>query len=215
MVVAVGLALNVAYSVRPLRICDRGAVASLLLPAGYVALPYLVGVLSVRPSLTGRDLVLLGGLYVTFIGRILLKDFRDVRGDALFGKRTFLLRHGRDRTCQASAACWVAGSVTLVLLFPWRSALVGVVAVLMVCALHGLYRLAAASDPVAEQVIIGAIAQRGRGMGIALLAQLTMAGKGWSPGSAALVLLILGALWVGMYTATLAERDRAVAVRPY
>ena len=56
------------------------------------------------------DLVLLAALYVGFIGRIVLKDFRDVVGDRLFGKRTFLVRHGRGPTCVLSAGCWVAGT---------------------------------------------------------------------------------------------------------
>jgi len=90
-----GLALSAAYSLRPLRLAGRGAVAALVLPAGYVAMPFLVGLLSVRPVVTIDDALLLTGLYLGFIGRILLKDFRDVRGDALFGKRTFLVRRGR------------------------------------------------------------------------------------------------------------------------
>ena len=56
------------------------------------------------------DLALLAALYVGFVGRIVLKDFRDVVGDRLFGKRTFLVRHGRRTTCVLSAACWVGGT---------------------------------------------------------------------------------------------------------
>lgn len=56
-----------------------------------------------------------GALYLGFIGRILLKDFRDVRGDALFGKRTFLVRHGRRATCAVSAGCLVTGNCAVVL----------------------------------------------------------------------------------------------------
>ncbi len=214
-VVAVGLLLNVGYSVRPLRLCDRGAVASVLLPTGYVALPYLVGILSVRPSVTADDVLLLVGLHVTFIGRILLKDFRDVRGDELFGKRTFLVRYGRERTCQASAVCWLAGGGTLLLLFPWTSVLIGGIAVLVACALHGLRRLAATADPVAEQVVIGAIAACGRGMGIVLLAHLTMVGKEWPSAAQALVLVALVAFSVGTYVTTLAQKHRVEAIRPY
>ena len=55
------------------------------------------------------DLLLLAGLYAGFVGRILLKDFRDVRGDALFGKRTFLVRHGRGATCTLSAIFMTLG----------------------------------------------------------------------------------------------------------
>ena len=111
-VAAAGLALSASYSLRPVRLADRGAVASLLLPAGYVAVPYLVGLFSVRGYITASDMVLLAGLYVGFIGRILLKDFRDVRGDALFGKRTFLVRYGRcRRTGCATVERWDLGGV--------------------------------------------------------------------------------------------------------
>jgi 4-hydroxybenzoate polyprenyltransferase len=214
-VVAGGLLLNAAYSRRPLRLSDRGALASFLLPAGYVALPYLVGVLAVRPSLSGEDLVLLAGLSVAFVGRILLKDFRDVRGDAMFGKRTFLVRHGRVATCVLSGACWVAGAATVLVLFPSDGLLIAVFAVYVACALHGLRRLARTSGLVPEQVVIGAIAQAGRDMGVTLLAHLTMVAKGWPSSAQAAVLVVLGMLYAGMYVTTLAQRERVTAIRPY
>jgi len=215
LVVVAGLALSVAYSTRPVRLSDRGALASLLLPLGYVALPFLVGALSVRPQLGRDNLLLLAGLYVTFMGRILLKDFRDVRGDELYGKRTFLLRHGRRATCAVSAGCWVAGSASLLALIPFRSLLTGVFVVYLGCALDGLRRLAVASDPTEEQHLIGAIAQAGRGMAITLLAHFTMASKGWPPGRQAVVLLLVTAVFVGMYAAAVAERERVPAPQPF
>ena len=212
LVVAAGLAVNAAYSVPPLRLCQRGAVAPLLLPTGYVAVPYLVGLLGVQPSIGRDDLVLLLGLYVTFVGRIMLKDFRDVEGDAMFGKRTFLVRHGRQATCAASAACWTAG-VVLLLLLPWSSLLLGSFAVLLACALHGLRRLAATTDRLAQQLVIGAIAQTGRGMGIVLLAHLTMTSEGWSAGVHALVILVLSLLFAAMYKTSL--QGRVAELRPW
>lgn len=122
-VVAAALALSAAYSLPPLRVSARGGLASFLLPACYVAFPFLVGVFSVQPSLSRDQMILLAGLWMCFIGRILLKDFRDVQGDAQFGKRTFLLRHGRRTTCAVSAICWTAGSASLLLLIPWDSRL--------------------------------------------------------------------------------------------
>lgn len=214
-VVTAGLALSSAYSRPPVRLSDRGALASLLLPSGYVAVPFLVGLFSVHTAIGVRDVILLAGLYLTFIGRILLKDFRDVRGDEMFGKRTFLVRHGRRRTCEASAACWTAGGATMLLLFPWPSFIVAAFAVLLACALHGLSRLATTGGHVAEQVVIGAIAQTGRGMGVILLAHLTMVGKGWSPAAQALVVAVLALLYAGLYAATLSERERVLAIRPY
>ena len=142
---AAGLALNAAYSVPPVRLAARGALASLLLPLGYVAVPFFVGVLTVQSSVDGRQLAILGGLYVAFIGRIMLKDFRDVRGDEQYGKRTFLLRHGRVATCRASAACWVAGSLALLAVVPLRSMLVAAFAVYLGVAARPATGLAAAT----------------------------------------------------------------------
>lgn len=215
VVVLAGLALNAAYSLRPLRLSHRGAVASLMLPLGYVALPYLVGALSVQPRLGRTDLVLLVGLYVTFIGRILLKDFRDVSGDELFGKRTFLLRHGREATCLASATCWVAGTTTLFALVPARSLLVAVFVVYLACALHGLRSLATTRGHIAEQVTIGAIAQVGRGMAITLLAHFSMLHEGWSAAGRLVMILTLGILFAGTYVVMLDQRERVLAIRPY
>lgn len=221
VVAAVGLALNWAYSLPPLRISSRGAVASLLLPLGYVCLPYLVGSLAVGPGLDGRGVALLAGLYVTFVGRIVLKDFRDVRGDALFGKRTFLLRHGARATCRFSAACWVVGAASVVAVVPWRTAPV-VAAVVVGCfglylagALHALSRLAAAATPTAEQVAIGAVAAMGRGMAVTLLAQLSLLNEGWPTGRAVAVLVVVAALFGARYAATLAVQARDPAIRPY
>jgi 4-hydroxybenzoate polyprenyltransferase len=183
VVAAGGLALSVAYSVRPLRLADRGAVASLLLPACYVSVPYLLGVLAPAGRVRLADLVLLAGLYVGFIGRILLKDFRDVRGDALFGKRTFLVRHGRRATCVFSAACWLGG--TLLLLAAVRDptvALIGGQVLALVLALVLLRVLAATDHPRREEAVISAIAIVGRGMIIMLLAHLAMTNAHWPIG---------------------------------
>lgn len=215
IVVTVGLGLNAAYSLRPVRLSDRGVVASLLLPLGYVALPFLVGVFSVEPDLHRVDVILLVGLYVTFIGRIVLKDFRDIRGDERFGKRTFLVRYGRTATCVFSAACWVAGSATLLALVPLRSLLVGAFVAYLACVVDGLRRLHAARGPVEEQVVIGAVAQVGRGMAVALLAHFAMVHQQWSPGAQGAVMLALAFTFAGMYVAILGERHTVSSIRPY
>src|SRR5207244_1071369 len=128
IVVTAGLVLSVAYSFPPLRLSARGFLTLLVLPLGYVVLPFLVGAYSVGSTLGPHGLVLLAGLSVVFVGRIALKDFRDVEGDAVYGKRTFLLRRGRANTCAFSALCWVLGSATLLTIVPLRSVLVVVFA---------------------------------------------------------------------------------------
>lgn len=179
-VAAAGLVISGCYSLRPVRVADRGAAASLLLPALYVAVPYLVGVLAGRGSVQPGDLLLLGGLYVGFIGRILLKDFRDVRGDALFGKRTFLVRHGRRRTCQLAAACWVAGTVALASVRQPTWALAGAWVACLAVVLGLLRALSVERGARRDEALISAIAILGRGMVLTLLAHFSMAGAGWS-----------------------------------
>jgi len=203
-VLAAGLALSAGYSVRPVRLADRGAVASMLLPACYVAVPYLVGLLAARPSVHRADLVLLAGLYLGFIGRILLKDFRDVRGDALFGKRTFLVRHGRRPTCALSGGCWVAGSVVLLAgLRPAAPALVAGYAAAAAVALWLLRELAGDPGPRREERLVSAIAIVGRGQLLALLAQLSMRQAGWPALAAAAVIAALAAIVAGQARAML------------
>lgn len=193
LVVIAGLALSASYSLRPIRIADRGAVASLILPAGYVAVPYLVGIFSARSTVTPRDFALLGGLYIGFIGRILLKDFRDVRGDALFGKRTFLVRYGRRTTCISSGVCWIAGAATLVAVRSVTVTLVGGYVACVGIALALLRELAADRGARHDEFVISAIAIIGRGMIVVLIAHLAMRDAHWSvlASSAAIAALVV------------------------
>jgi 4-hydroxybenzoate polyprenyltransferase len=157
-----GLALGAAYSLPPWRLSRRGVVAPLVLPALFVGLPFVLGVLAGR-GLRAGDLALLAALYVGFIGRIVLKDFRDVVGDEMFGKRTFLVRHGRRVTCALSAACWVVGTAMLVAFTPggswWYAASE---APLAVAAVALVTRLALVGSHRVEERIISAVAIVGR-----------------------------------------------------
>jgi 4-hydroxybenzoate polyprenyltransferase len=197
IVVAAGLALILAYSLRPIRVADRGAMASLLLPAGYVGVPYLVGIFSVRGRVIAGDLLLLAGLYVGFIGRILLKDFRDVRGDALFGKRTFLVRYGRRATCVFSAACWMAGSVAVAGAHQSDRTLAAFWGGLVAIALVLLRALAVDRGVRRDERLISAIAIVGRGMLVTLFAHLSMTSAGWTAAARHAVLAALAAIVVG------------------
>jgi 4-hydroxybenzoate polyprenyltransferase len=197
VVVAGGLVLSLAYSLPPVRLSGRGAVATMLLPAGYVAVPFLVGLLSVRSTPTGADLVVLLGLYLGFIGRIVLKDFRDVVGDALFGKRTFLVRHGRGWTCACSAVGWVAGSVALLGIRGVTVALVLAQVVWVTTALVLLRALSRDRGARRDEWLISAIAIAGRGMVLTLVAHLGTTDAGWSPWAAAATLAALVAVVLG------------------
>jgi len=179
-VVGGGLLFTAAYSLRPVRIAERGVLAPMLLPAGYVAVPYLLGVMAVRAAVTGTDLLLLAGLYAGFVGRILLKDFRDVRGDTLFGKRTFLVRHGRGPTCALSAVFLIAGMFALAFVRDVSPALVASYVVYLALTLVLLRTLARSASARRDEASIAAIAILGRGMLVTLYGHFAMSAAHWS-----------------------------------
>ncbi len=193
LIVAGGLGFTAAYSLRPVRIADRGVIAPMLLPAGYVAVPYLLGIFAVRGSVDRTDVLLLAGLYAGFIGRIVLKDFRDVRGDALFGKRTFLVRHGRRATCRLSAAFLVLGVSMLPFVRQPSVALVASYTVYLAVTLGLLWALARSTSAFRDSSLIAAIAILGRGMLVTLYAHFAMLAAHWSLAAAS---AMIGALTV-------------------
>ena len=195
-IAAGALALSAAYSMPPVRLAGRGIVAPLVLPAAYVVVPYAMGVLGVRGGrsvLSLRDTVLVAGLYVGFIGRILLKDFRDMRGDALFGKRTFLVRHGRQVTCAVSAACWTVGTLLLVGPFP-RPVTAFLFATLLAAALWLLGLLSLDGGSRRDERLVAALAVVGRGTVVVLLAGLSLPGSRLAPLPAVGVMVALTAV---------------------
>ncbi|MFG1811334.1 UbiA family prenyltransferase [Streptomyces sp. NPDC049040] len=209
IVVTAGLCLSAGYSLRPLRLADRGAVAALALPAAYVAVPYLLGRPAAAPLPHGHALLLPLGLYVGFIGRILLKDFRDVRGDALFGKRTFLVRHGRVWTCRFSAAGWTAGGALLLAGVPSPTpALVVALAGQLATVLWLLRRLAAETHPRREALLITSVAILGRGVLLCLLAHESMLSAHWAPLARGGVLCALLVLTLGQVRVMLRHGPR-------
>ncbi len=106
------LLFSYLYSFKPVQISARGVVSQLLLPVSYVFYPFTLGYWSV-PANNPYPWLLMAGLYAGFVGRLFLKDFRDIKGDRKFGKRTFLVRHGRKITCVAAG---LFGFTSLVLL---------------------------------------------------------------------------------------------------
>lgn len=95
---------NYAYSFRPFRITDKTILSPLTLSATYAFQPFTLGYWSTNQP-TSYSWLLATAIYLGFIARILLKDFRDVKGDAKFGKQTFLIRYGNRATCIASGVC--------------------------------------------------------------------------------------------------------------
>lgn len=194
-VAVAGLVVMAGYCVGPVRLADRGVLASLALPACYVATPYLVGLLVGRGAVRASDLGLLAALYVGFVARIVLKDLRDVRGDAMFGKRTFVVRHGRAATCLFSAVTWVGGSALLIVTTPHPTVVHRVqIAVTAVVAVALLRQLARDGDPKRDERIVSALAIVGRSVLLGLLVMLSAGPAGMAAPLAAGFLLAMTGL---------------------
>ena len=188
-VTALGLILAAFYSLPPLALSRRGIVAPLVLPLGMLAVPFVVGVEAARGGVGSEQLVLLGAVYVGFVGRLLLKDFRDVRGDSLLGKRTYLVRHGRAATCAVSASLWVAGSVALLVVPEPSVALVVCWAAVLATSLVLLAALSRPSTPRRDERIVSGLAQCGRALVLLLLLHLAVVERGEPPLRATILLV--------------------------
>jgi 4-hydroxybenzoate polyprenyltransferase len=143
-------------------------LATALLPTFWVAVPFVIGALTAGSGLAPHALAVLSGLYIAFAGRIMLKDFRDVTADALYRKRTFLLRYGRATTCIGSGAAWIAGSAVLVVVTA-SAATALALALYAVGAILGLRALASHRGGITELHLISAITKAGHGVFLAVL----------------------------------------------
>jgi 4-hydroxybenzoate polyprenyltransferase len=191
-----GMLLAAAYSLPPFSLSGRGVVAPLVLPLGLLAVPFVVGVEAAGSRVGSDQLLLLGAVYLGFIGRLLLKDFRDVRGDALMGKRTFLVRHGRAVTCLLSGVLWVAGSGALLAVPQPSPALVVCWSVTLGTALVLLAGLARSSHPRRDERLISALAQCGRALVLLLLLHLGLVQQGADPLRATGLLALVAAAFI-------------------
>lgn len=176
LVMLAAVCINVIYSLPPVRLSYRTFLAPLCLGLGYVCVPYLLGVMTIDQHITTVDLRWMFGLYLLFVGRIILKDFRDRKGDAKYHKPTFLLRFGKTATCLCSALFIAAGGVMIALqvcTLPW---LVVGVGLYIAAILAMLYRLKYATEGQDEQLSIGVGAKMGNGLLITLVTAYTLIG---------------------------------------
>lgn len=89
----------------------------------------------------------------------------------MFGKRTFLVRHGRRPTCAVSALCWTAGVAVVTAAADPTPALVAADALLTAAALALLAALARTTDHRRQEVLISTLAIIGRMTVLGVLAQ--------------------------------------------
>ncbi len=117
-IMVISILVNVAYSLPPLRLSFRTWLAPLVLGVGYVGVPFALGIAVVHGESSAATRCLAAACYCLFVGRIVLKDFRDRAGDAKYGKPTLLLAHGKTTTCLVSGLMVVLGLVLLVIARP-------------------------------------------------------------------------------------------------
>jgi 4-hydroxybenzoate polyprenyltransferase len=214
LLIAISLGLNVAYSAPPVRLCGRPLFAPLVLGVAYVALPYGIGLAAagVPPAVT--DAALIAAFMVLIVGRMLLKDFRDRRGDAMFGKRTFLVAYGKRPTLLAVLACVVAGDAVLIAVEASNTLLMLATQSYFAAIGVELHRLWQTNEPIAELQAIARGARMGNAVVLAWLGFVLLRGAGATPVELAmLVLALAAAFWFGFLLPAPAAATTAAAAR--
>ena len=208
-IMLLSVAIGVGYSLPPARLSYTTFLAPLALAVAYVGIPYWVGVVVAGERLRMSDLPLLAALYLLFAGRIILKDFRDREGDALYGKPTFLLRYGKRATCLASLCAVCAGDAFLIVSLADRLWLAGVLQVYVMGVVIMLRRLYRSDNRKDEQLSIGVGARMGNGLLTTLLGCLILANQGAALITQAVFGLALTALYVLNFIRFLRHPERA------
>lgn len=206
-VVAIGVAVGMAYSVRPIRLSHRTWLAPVVLAVAYVLVPYALGLVVVGAEPGLADAVFAGGLAALFLARIVLKDFRDRDGDRRYGRPTLLLRFGEHAVCAVSAAALLLGAALLVAAVRPAPVVAVSLGLFVAAVASQLYALWRAPDAHLEQVAIGVGAKMGNGLLIAVLGVLLLRAEGAGLRDQALLAWTLTALY-GLSFLTLLRRPR-------
>ena len=209
--IGLSLALNLAYSVPPVRLCSRAIAAPLALGAAYVALPYLLGLAAAAVVPSAHDALGIACFVILLCGRMLLKDFRDRRGDAAFGKRTFLLAYGKDATLITVLVCIVAGDALLVAVLPPNPLLFAASQSYFAAIALQLYGLWRAADVESERLAIALGARMGNAVVLTLLGYTLLAGAGAGPVEESLFVIALAAMFWFSFVYVAARPHAALA----
>lgn len=178
LIITSSILINILYSLPPIRLSYKTLLAPLILGIAYVGVPYCLGLAVSRSRLHPGDLLWLLGLYVMFVGRIILKDFRDRKGDAKFHKPTFLLRFGKNATCSISYLGVAIGGGILVWLTRSESWLALITTLYVISVLTMIRRLQHSAEGQQEQLSIGVGAKMGNGLLITLLCAFALKRSG-------------------------------------
>ena len=210
LLVACSLGIGRAYSSPPILLSYRTYLAPFVLSFAYVAVPYGLGVAAVSGTPGNADLIFCAALMLLFLARINLKDFRDRRGDALYGRPTLLLRYGKSVTCAVSLVALVLGNVFLLAVLS-PPVLIGLVLetffLAIAWSLHALWR---APEGRMEQVAIGIGAKMGNGLLITVLGWLVLIDAEAPLADRAVFVLVLASAFAVAFATLVRSPERAV-----
>lgn len=209
--VALGaLVVGYAYSLGPVRLSYRTYAAPVALAVAYVLVPYVLGLVIAGAAPTFRDALFGGSLFLLFVARITLKDFRDRAGDARYGRPTLLLRFGKGVTCAVSGAALVSGDALLLLALRPPFAVSAMVELYVVAIAGMLARLWRSPEGRAEQVAIGIGARMGNGLLVTVLGWLALSGEGAPIAVSILLVLSVLAVYGASFLALVTHPEDAV-----
>lgn len=175
IILALSLLINYIYSLPPLKLSYRTHFAPLILSVAYVFIPYWLGAVIAHSKIAGQELFLIAGLLFLFFGRIILKDFRDRKGDALYGKPTFLLKYGKLSTCWVSFVSIICGNIFLFVGLPTKNPIIlFTLELYLISVIFMLYKLSKVSEHDDEQTTIGIGAKMGNGLLLTILGFLVL-----------------------------------------
>jgi 4-hydroxybenzoate polyprenyltransferase len=169
LILGLMILINVVYSLPPIKFSYRTFLAPVILGIAYVGIPFSLGLAIVNRQVNATDYYWFLGLYVMFVGRIILKDFRDRKGDAKYNKPTFLLKFGKKATCIFSYTGIVAGGLIIVLLLHQIYWLSAISALYLLAIIFMIRRLQISPEGMQEQLSIGVAAKMGNGLIITIL----------------------------------------------
>lgn len=152
------LFVDYIYSLKPLRITDRTFASPVLLAIAYTYYSFSLGFWSTNVD-RGYPWLLTIGLCLGFVARLLLKDFRDTKGDKQHGKITFLLRFGAGTTTLVSGLFWILAMITVAAATSFTYGLVLPLALGTVMVYVWLQKLAAARDQHEQGILVAVIAR--------------------------------------------------------
>ena len=201
------LAIGYAYSLRPIRLSYRTWLAPTILSVAYAVVPYALGLLAAGGRIDRVDLLLCGALYLLFLARINLKDFRDRAGDAAYGKPTLLLAHGKDVTCAVTGVALLAGCAVLVVALGGHPGDVAIVSLFAAVIVGTLWRLWRSASPRDEQIAIGLGAKMGNGLLACTLASLVLQAQGAPEGMRMLAMAFLALVYGSVFLALSGRPD--------